>query len=244
MKKVQTLSDNILEEGLKELDLPFNKDCMDKFNKYKDILKEWNQKINITAIENDEEIYVKHFLDSVVLLDKNNINEEKKIIDVGTGGGFPGLPLKILNNNFKLTLLDSLRKRIDFLKIVANELNLEDIIFIHGRAEDFGQNINFREQYDICVSRAVASLNLLCEYCLPFVKVGGFFAAYKSECISEEIAESKNAITKLGGRINNIKEVKIPNTNIIRKIIIIEKVEKTEEIYPRKAGKPSKYPLV
>jgi len=238
------LSDSILIEGLKELNLPFNKENIDKFNKYKDVLKDWNQKINITSIENDEEIYVKHFLDSIVLLDKNNIYEEKKIIDVGTGGGFPGIPLKILNNNYKLTLLDSLRKRIDFLQIVANELNLEDIIFIHGRAEDFGQNIDYREQYDICVSRAVASLNILCEYCLPFVKVGGYFAAYKSESISEEITNSKNAITKLGGRINNIKEVKIPNTNIIRKIIIIEKVEKTKEIYPRKAGKPSKDPLV
>ncbi|MDD2495209.1 MAG: 16S rRNA (guanine(527)-N(7))-methyltransferase RsmG [Tissierellia bacterium] len=238
------MSDSILIEGLKELNLPFNKENIDKFNKYKDVLKDWNQKINITSIENDEEIYVKHFLDSIVLLDKNNIYEEKKIIDVGTGGGFPGIPLKILNNNYKLTLLDSLRKRIDFLQIVANELNLEDIIFIHGRAEDFGQNIDYREQYDICVSRAVASLNILCEYCLPFVKVGGYFAAYKSESISEEITNSKNAITKLGGRINNIKEVKIPNTNIIRKIIIIEKVEKTKEIYPRKAGKPSKDPLV
>lgn len=238
------MSDSILIEGLKELNLPFNKENIDKFNKYKDVLKDWNQKINITSIENDEEIYVKHFLDSIVLLDKNNIYEEKKIIDVGTGGGFPGIPLKILNNNYKLTLLDSLRKRIDFLQIVANELNLEDIIFIHGRAEDFGQNIDYREQYDICVSRAVASLNILCEYCLPFVKVEGYFAAYKSESISEEITNSKNAITKLGGRINNIKEVKIPNTNIIRKIIIIEKVEKTKEIYPRKAGKPSKDPLV
>lgn len=233
-----------MEEGFEQLNLPFKKECIDKFNKYKDILKEWNKNINITAIENDEDIYIKHFLDSVILLDKNNICDKKKIIDVGTGGGFPGIPLKILNNNFNLTLLDSLRKRIDFLKIVVKELELEDVNFIHGRAEDFGRDINFREQYDICVSRAVASLNILCEYCLPFVKVGGFFAAYKSESISEEILNSQNAITKLGGRINSIKEIQIPKTNIIRKIIIIEKVEKTGKIYPRKAGKPSKDPLV
>lgn len=233
-----------MEEGFKQLNLTFNKECIDKFNKYKDILKEWNKNINITAIQNDEDIYIKHFLDSVILLDKNNICDKKKIIDVGTGGGFPGIPLKILNNNFNLTLLDSLRKRIDFLKIVVKELELENVNFIHGRAEDFGRDINFREQYDICVSRAVANLNILCEYCLPFVKVGGYFAAYKSESISEEILNSQNAITKLGGRINSIKEIQIPKTNIIRKIIIIEKVEKTEKIYPRKAGKPSKDPLV
>lgn len=238
------MSDNILEEGFKQLNLPFDKECLNKFYKYKDILKEWNKKINITAIEIDEDIYIKHFLDSVVLLDENNVKENSKIIDVGTGGGFPGIPLKILNNNFKLTLLDSLRKRVDFLKIVASELKLEDITFIHGRAEDFGQDNNFREQYDICVSRAVANLNILCEYCLPFVKVGGYFAAYKSDDISQEIENSKNAISKLGGKVTKIKEVKLPNTNIVRKIIIIEKVEQTNKIYPRKAGKPSKNPLV
>ncbi len=244
MKKVKELSSEILEEGFRKLNISYNNNCLERFEKYKDILKEWNKKINITAIENDEEIYIKHFLDSVVLLDKNNIDEKKKIIDVGTGGGFPGIPLKILNNNYKVTLLDSLRKRIDFLKVVINELKLEDVTLIHGRAEDFGQNESYRERYDICVSRAVAPLNILAEYCLPFVRVGGYFAAYKSESISEEILNSQNAITKLGGRIKEIKEIKVPGTEIIRKIVIIEKTEKTEKVYPRKAGKPSKEPLV
>lgn len=238
------MSNKILEEGFKKLNLSYDCEAIEKFEKYKDILKEWNQKINITAIENDYEIYIKHFIDSVILLDESNINESKSIIDVGTGGGFPGLPLKILNENYKVTLLDSLRKRIDFLKIVVNELNLKDVNFIHGRAEDFGQDKNYREKFDICVSRAVAPLNVLCEYCLPFVKVGGYFAAYKSENISEEISDSQNAIKKLGGRIKNIKEIRIPDTEIIRKIVIIEKTENTEKIYPRKAGKPSKDPLV
>lgn len=241
---VSVLSDNILEYGFKNLNLSYSEDIIDKFEKYKEILKEWNQKINITAIENDEEIYIKHFLDSVVLFDENNIDEKKSIIDVGTGGGFPGLPLKILNNNYNVTLLDSLRKRIDFLKIVISELKLEDVNLIHGRAEDYGQDNNYREKFDICVSRAVAPLNVLCEYCMPFVKVGGYFAAYKSESISEEILNSQNAINKLGGRIKDIKEIKIPGTEIIRKIIIIEKTALTEKIYPRKAGKPSKDPLV
>lgn len=233
-----------LKEGFEQLKIPYDEKIENKFIKYRDLLKEWNQKINITSIEDDEDIYVKHFLDSVLLLNKKNINEEKSIIDVGTGGGFPGLPLKIVNNNYKVTLLDSLRKRIDFLTIVANDLLLKEVDFIHGRAEDFGQNKNYREKYDICVSRAVAPLNVLSEYCLPFVKVGGYFAAYKSENISAEITSSENAIKKLGAVIKEIQEINLPGTDINRKIVIIEKIEATNNKYPRKAGKPSKEPLV
>lgn len=237
------MQNKILKSGFEELGLNYTDEIEEKFNKYKELLLEWNQKINITRIENDEEIYIKHYLDSILLLNSDNIEAQKKIIDVGTGGGFPGLPLKIVNNNFKVTLLDSLRKRTDFLKLVAENLNLRDVEVIHGRAEDFGQNLNYREQYDICVSRAVAPLNILCEFCLPFVKVGGYFAAYKSESISEEIDSSKNAIEKLGGKIKETKLIKIPNSDIVRKIIIIEKVKKMPVIYPRKAGTPVKKPL-
>ena len=176
-----------LEEGFKYLKLPYSKDIENKFILYRDLLKEWNQKINITSIEEDEEIYIKHFIDSVLLLNEDNFDESKKIIDVGTGGGFPGLPLKIINVNYKLTLLDSLKKRIDFLSETTKALNLQDVKLIHGRAEDFGQNKEHRENYDICVSRAVAPLNVLSEYCIPFVKVGGYFAAYKSDNISREM---------------------------------------------------------
>lgn len=233
-----------LEDGFKQLNIPYSSETENKFIKYRDLLKEWNQKINITSIEDDEEIYVKHFLDSVLLLEAENLNESKRIIDVGTGGGFPGYPLKIANDSYKVTLLDSLRKRIDFLAEVAKELKLENVELIHGRAEDFGQNKDYRENFDICVSRAVAPLNVLCEYCLPFVKVGGYFAAYKSENISPEISSSENAIKKLGGKVGEIREVNLPGTDIVRKIVIIEKCEPTNTKYPRKAGKPSKEPLV
>lgn len=233
-----------LEEGFKKLNIPYSSEIENKFIKYRDLLKEWNQKINITSIEDDEEIYVKHFLDSILLIANDSTHESKSIIDIGTGGGFPGYPLKIVNNNYEVTLLDSLRKRIDFLDEVKNELELSNVELIHGRAEDFGQNEKYREKYDICVSRAVAPLNVLSEYCLPFVKVGGYFAAYKSENISSEIVSSENAIKKLGGKVKEIKEINLPETDIIRKIVIIEKFESTNTKYPRKAGKPSKDPLV
>lgn len=233
-----------LEEGFKQLNIPYSSEIENKFIKYRELLKEWNQKINITSIENDEDIYVKHFLDSVLYLKDEDINENKSIIDVGTGGGFPGYPLKIINNNYKVTLLDSLKKRIDFLDEVKKEIKLEGVELIHGRAEELGQNVMYREKFDICVSRAVASLNVLSEYCLPFVKVGGYFAAYKSENISSEIISSENAIKKLGGKIKEVKEVNLPGTDIIRKIVIIEKIESTNSKYPRKAGKPSKEPLI
>lgn len=232
-----------MEEGFKQLKLPYTEEIENKFILYRDLLKEWNQKINITSIEDNEEIYLKHFLDSVLLLNKENINECKKIIDVGTGGGFPGLPLKIINENYELTLLDSLRKRIDFLKETVHALKLRNVKLIHGRAEDFGQNADYREKYDICVSRAVAPLNVLSEYCIPFVKVGGYFAAYKSDNISEEITNSDTAIKKLGGKLLKVEELCLPGTNIVRKIVIIEKINQTNAKYPRKAGKPSKEPL-
>lgn len=233
-----------LEEGFKKLNIPYNSEIENKFIKYRDLLKEWNQKINITSIEDDEEIYVKHFLDSILLLANDSTHECKSIIDIGTGGGFPGYPLKIVNDNYEVTLLDSLRKRIDFLDEVKGELELSNVELIHGRAEDYGQNKKYREKFDICVSRAVAPLNVLSEYCLPFVKVGGYFAAYKSENISSEIVSSENAIKKLGGKVKEIKEINLPETDIIRKIVIIEKFESTNTKYPRKAGKPSKDPLV
>lgn len=237
------MSIKTLQDGFNVLNLPYDERIENCFIKYRDLLKEWNQKINITRIQDDEEIYIKHYLDSILLLDSDNINEKKKIIDVGTGGGFPGMPLKIVNDNYDLTLLDSLRKRMDFLQLVSDELGLKDVHILHGRAEDFGRDKKYREQYDICVSRAVASLNILSEYCLPFVKVGGYFAAYKSENISEEINLSEKAINKLGGKVQEVREIQLPNSDIVRKIVIIKKIENTPDAYPRKAGKPTKNPL-
>lgn len=221
----------------------YNKDIDKKFELYKNLLKEWNKKINITAIKEDEEIYVKHFLDSLLIGSSSMFKLSSNIIDIGTGGGFPGLPLKIINNDKKITLLDSLKKRTDFLKDVVEKLNLDDVEIIHGRAEDYGKDKLYREKYDMCVSRAVAPLNVLSEYCLPFVKVGGYFVAYKSENIDEEIEKSKKAINILGAKIKNITSISIPNTEIIRKLVIIEKEKKTSTTFPRKAGKPSKDPL-
>ena len=232
----------IMEKGFKDLKLPYSEEIEEKFIVYRDLLKEWNKKINITSIEEDEDIYVKHFIDSLLILNEDNAAENKTIIDVGTGGGFPGLPLKIVNDNYRITLLDSLRKRIDFLAEVVKALNLKNVELIHGRAEDYGQNKKYRESYDICVSRAVAPLNVLSEYCIPFVKVGGYFAAYKSDNISQEISNSDNAIKNLW-KIKEIKEISIPGTDINRKIVIIEKIEKTNIRYPRKAGKPGKDPI-
>jgi 16S rRNA (guanine527-N7)-methyltransferase len=154
----------IMEKGFKDLKLPYSEEIEEKFIVYRDLLKEWNKKINITSIEEDEDIYVKHFIDSLLILNEDNAAENKTIIDVGTGGGFPGLPLKIVNDNYRITLLDSLRKRIDFLAEVVKALNLKNVELIHGRAEDYGQNKKYRESYDICVSRAVAPLNVLSEY--------------------------------------------------------------------------------
>lgn len=233
---------DILSEGAKLCGIDYSNDMDRKFADYRDLLKEWNQKINITRIEEDEDIYIKHFLDSLLFSDVVSIGGPN-LIDVGTGGGFPGLPLKIVDSRLKVTLLDSLRKRIDFLEAVVNKLNLTDVEMIHGRAEDYGSNMQYRERYDVCVSRAVAPLNVLCELCLPFVRVGGIFAAYKSENISGEINEAAYAIEALGGKLREIRDRQIPTTDVVRKIIIIDKIKNTGKKYPRKAGKPAKDPI-
>jgi len=233
----------LLEKGSVELGLNLNSNQMDKLLKYKDLLLEWNQKINITAIEDENEIITKHFLDSLTGITIPEINTAASIIDVGTGGGFPGIPLGIMLNDTKITLLDSLNKRIMFLKEVIDQLNLSNFELIHGRAEDFGNNLMYREKYELCVSRAVANLSVLSEYCLPFVKVGGNFVSYKGSDVQDELDQALNAIKILGGNFSDIKLVKIPYTDIIHSLIIIKKSRQCPTKYPRKAGKPSKSPL-
>lgn len=236
---------NTLKEGFEKYNLIYTEEMEEKFLKFKELLLEWNKKINITRIEDEEEIYIKHYLDSIILLKDGYIDnfKGKKIIDVGTGGGFPGLPMKIVEDSLDVTLLDSLRKRMDFLDLVIENLELDNIRTIHGRAEDFGKDKIHREKYDFCVSRAVAQLNVLAEYCLPFVKVGGYFIAMKSN-ISQEIENAEKAIELLGGQIEKIEDVSLPNSDISRKIIYIKKVSATDKKYPRKAGTPSKKPLI
>ncbi len=236
-------NNNLLKEGAFQLGLDLQDDDLDRFQKYKELLKEWNKKINITAITEDEEIDSKHFLDSLTPFTTGIFNGKKRVIDIGSGGGFPGLPLKIVNPDLEMTLLDSLNKRIIFLKEVISQLELDGVMAIHGRAEELSITPNYREKYDICISRAVASLDTLSEYCIPFVKVGGYFISMKGSDIDEELESSQNAIRLLGGKVSEKKLVEIPGSDIVHSLIIIHKVSETPTKYPRGGGKPKKNPL-
>ena len=182
---------NTLIEGARELGLSIGQNEIYEFTTYKELLKEWNQKFNITSITDDIEIDIKHFIDSITPLTLNIFKDNMKLIDIGTGGGFPGLPLKIMNKSLGVVLLDSTKKKINFLNMVIEKLALNDIEAIHGRAEELARDKDYREKFDIAISRAVASLNTLCEYCLPFVKVGGYFISMKGSDIEEELKEAK-----------------------------------------------------
>ena len=212
-----------------------------KFFDYMNLIIEKNKVMNLTSITQPEEIILKHFIDSLTV--SKYIKDNEKIIDVGTGAGFPGIPLKIEKTKTEIILLDSLNKRINFLNEVINKLNLEKIYAEHARAEDAGKNKKYRENFDIAISRAVAPLNILVEYLIPFVKVGGKCICMKGNYNEDEISEAKNAIKILGAEIVNIEKIKLPDTDYNRTIIIIGKKEKTKEIYPRKAGEPKKHPL-
>ena len=212
--------------------------------RYKELLVEWNNKVNLTSILESKEIFYKHFVDSLLLMQISEINlEGKTMVDVGTGAGFPGLPLAIINKGLKVTLTDSLKKRLVFLDFVVQELGLENVDVAWGRAEDLGQNPDYREQFDISVARAVSKLPTLLEYTLPFVKQGGYFIAYKGPDYQLELEESKEALETLGGRLLSIKNLKINEMEIERNILIFEKDKATPNKYPRKAGTPQKKPL-
>ena len=231
-----------------KINIEISDDQINCFEKYYELLIEKNKVMNLTAITEKEDVIVKHFIDSIslipYLLDKGfNVNSEISIIDIGTGAGFPGLPLKIMMPDVKFTLLDSLNKRVSFLNEVIDELKLKDIEALHGRAEDYASDNKYREKYDICVSRAVANLSTLSEYCIPFVKEDGFFISYKAGESEEEINNSKNAIKILGGKINKVEEFVLPGTDASRVFVFIRKQELTDKKYPRKAGVPAKKPL-
>ena len=212
-----------------------------QFYNYMNLLIEWNKKINLTAIIEPDEIILKHFVDSLTI--SKYISDGTRVVDVGTGAGFPGIPLKIYRQDLEITLLDSLQKRINFLDEVIRELNLEKIETIHSRVEDFGKDKKYREKFDIATSRAVANLATLSEYLLPLVKIGGKVISMKGSLIEEELENSKNAIKILGGEIERVDEFDLPNSDISRNIILIDKVKETPNKYPRKAGEPSKKPL-
>ena len=232
----------LLLEGLEELNITPTKEQVNRLLRYYELLIEWNEFMNLTAITDYEEVLIKHFVDSATIV-KVISPENEKIIDVGCGAGFPGLPLKILFPELRMTLLDSLNKRVQFLNEVIKELELTEIEAVHGRAEDFAKNKEYREQYDLCVSRAVANLSTLSEYCLPFVKTGGSFIAYKSEKGSAERDEAGNAIKILGGSIVKEVEFVLPTTDNSRIMYQIKKIKETPNKYPRKAGLPAKEPI-
>lgn len=234
---------NLLKEKMKEIHIYLNDRQIEQFYRFYEILIEWNKVMNLTGITEYEEIVEKHFVDSLSIIKFLEMKEVKKIIDVGTGAGFPGIPLKIVFPHLEMVLLDSLNKRIRFLDNVINDLEITEIRTIHGRAEDFARKEEYREKFDVCVSRAVANLSTLTEYCLPYVKKGGIFISYKSGNIDEEIVESQKAIQLLGGRIGDVLKFQLPGTDINRSFIKVEKIKNTDKKYPRKSGIPAKEPI-
>ena len=228
---------------LEKIGITLNERQKQQFDKYYEMLVEWNKVMNLTGITEYDEVNLKHFTDSLTIARTQEMQKVQSVIDIGTGAGFPGIPLKIAFPHLKVVLLDSLNKRIKFLDAVIEELGLENISTIHGRAEDFAKKKEYRECFDLCVSRAVANLATLSEYCLPFVKVEGEFISYKSGDSDEEIRDAEFAVKVLGGKITDVDKFQIPGTDMGRSLVKIKKVKNTAGKYPRKAGLPSKEPL-
>jgi 16S rRNA (guanine(527)-N(7))-methyltransferase GidB len=265
---------NIMHTASSDVNLTFNEEIYNKFMQYKDMIKYWNEKINLTAIVEDEQMVKKHFIDCIKIFKFSPLKEAKSIIDIGTGAGFPGIPikimkldinvilldslnkrinflndvinkieLKIMKPDINVILLDSLNKRINFLNDVINKIELKNISTIHGRAEDFSRKVEYREKSDVAVSRAVANLAVLSELCIPYVKVGGYFVAMKGPSVDEEIKDGKNAVSILGGKIEDIIKIEIEDSDLNHNLVVIKKFKETPKVYPRKAGTAVKNPL-
>lgn len=233
----------IFEKKLNELGIVLSEMQKEQFDRFYELLVEWNKVMNLTGITEYEEVNEKHFVDSLSIVKAIDMETVHTVIDVGTGAGFPGIPLKIAFPHLKIVLLDSLNKRIKFLNEVIDQLGFTDISTIHGRAEDYAKQAEYREQFDLCVSRAVANLSTLSEYCIPYVKVGGMFIPYKSGEIDEEVAQAKKAVHLLGGKLENVVKFQLPESEISRSFVKIKKINNTTKKYPRKSGLPAKEPL-
>lgn len=234
---------DILKEACFNEGLDFDETKYNQFMKYKEMIKEWNEKINLTAITEDDEIVKKHFIDSIKAFEFTSLKKSKKIIDVGTGAGLPGIPIKIVSPEIEVVLLDSLNKRVIFLNEVIKALDLKGITAVHGRAEDFARENSYREKFDVAVSRAVANMAVLSELCLPYVKVDGHFIALKGPAVEEEIKDGNKAVTTLGGKIENIIEVVVEGSDLNHNLVVVKKVKETPKVYPRKAGTAAKKPI-
>ena len=230
-------------EELKKTGITLTERQREQFDRYYELLVERNKVMNLTGITDYDEVNLKHFTDSLTIVRLKDMSKISTLIDVGTGAGFPGIPIKIAFPHIEIVLLDSLNKRLKFLDDVIRELDLEEIRTLHGRAEDYAKKAKNKEKFDLCVSRAVANLSTLSEYCLPFVKKGGSFVSYKSSGSDEEIKTSENAVNILGGKIEKIEKFMLPDTDIGRALVQIDKVKNTPGRYPRKAGVPAKEPL-
>lgn len=234
---------NLLERAFIDLKIRYDQKTLQKFETYMQLVLDWNQKVNLTSITNEREFVIKHFVDSILCAELPALAKAKTIIDIGTGAGFPGIPLALIYPDIKFVLMDSVNKKLIIVKEILTKLGLKNVTLIHGRAEDLGHQKQHREHYDICVSRAVARLQVLSEYCLPFVKKEGYFIAYKGREIKQELADSLKAINILGGEIDEISLFNMNDLEMAHQIIYIKKVADTPEKYPRKAGTPQKEPL-
>lgn len=224
-----------------KIEINFTEEQINKFYKYMNLLLEWNEKINLTAITDPKEVILKHFIDSLTI--NKYLKQNSTLADVGTGAGFPGIPLKIVRPDLKITLVDSLNKRINFLNIVIDELEFKNITTVHSRIEDFGKNKQYREKFDYAMARAVANLAVLSEYLLPIIKVGGQAIGMKGSNVKEELDDGKKAIVILGGKLNCVDEFVLPDSDIFRNVVVIDKIKNTPGKFPRKAGVPSKEPI-
>lgn len=234
---------DLLVRGAEELGVQLSNIQVEQFIKYKNLLQEWNSKMNLTAITEDTDVITKHFLDCLTINKALDMNKQETMIDIGTGAGFPGMVIKIAFPHLEVILVDALKKRLSFLEVVINELGLSKIQCIHSRAEDLGKNKSYREGFDVCASRAVANLAVLSEYTLPFVKIDGYLVALKGQNLDEELVQGEKAINVLGGKLVEIVDTGVPFTDLNHKIAKVKKVNVTSTKYPRKAGEPTKSPL-